>query len=181
MKKFTVVVLAASVMLVSQPSFAYGDLLFGALLKKTMTDERMISVAPKSGRLPWDEGKTVVLPLDVVKHRCSADTYIAAAQAQLTDKELTALDKYCRGKLSKTGLSSSAAAIGFGVTSSMNANCVRPGGKTDEDCARHNAAADIAATPPAVTTMTCMGANRKLSKDHVPYNGGWAHKACVPQ
>lgn len=144
MKKFTVVVLAASVMLVSQPSFAYGDLLFHGVLKGAMEDGRMLNVSPRSDALPWAKDKTVVLPLDIVKHRCSANTYIAAAQAQLSDEELTALDKYCRGKLSKTGLSSGAAAVGFGVSSSSNANCVRPGGKTDENCVRHNDAANIA-------------------------------------
>ena len=144
MKHTIALALAAVVMVASNPSYAYGDLLFGAVLSKGMRESSVPTVSPQSRALPWDQDQTVVLPLDVVKHRCSTGTYIAAAQAQLTDEELTDLDKYCRGKLSKTGLSSSAAAIGFGVTSSRNLNCVRPGGKIDEDCARHNDAADIA-------------------------------------
>ena len=57
----------------------------------------------KTAALPWENGD-VTVPLDINEDRCTAATYIAAAQAQLSDDELTALDKYCRGKADRNPL-----------------------------------------------------------------------------
>lgn len=52
MKTSTRTVLLASLLALSPVSYGYGDILFGALLKGVMTDERMVNVAPKQKATP---------------------------------------------------------------------------------------------------------------------------------
>ncbi len=91
MKTLAVWTLMAAVMIASQPSYAIGDLLFHAVLKESMTHERMPDVAP----VPTDTIPKVVDRVPTTRMPCTTSKVVAAARGDLDEEELNLLDQSC--------------------------------------------------------------------------------------
>ena len=118
MKTIAVWTLMAVVMIASQPSYAYGDLLFGLVVGKGMKESSAPTVAPPM---------TTELP-------CMGSTSAGLSRhhtAEELEKDLQTRDTVC-------GHSH----MGFGVSSVNDLQCQRSG-KVDKDCVRHNQAANV--------------------------------------
>ncbi len=155
MKTLAVWTLMAVVMIASQPSYAFGDLLFHTVLKNAMEDKRMPDVAP----VPTDTIPKVVEPVPTTRMPCTTSNVVAAARGDLDEEELNLLDQNCNPHT--TELSTSASAMGFGLS------------VAEETCAMWY---------PTSTVLGLFGAwTSNPPKDYVRYGAGYAHKDCVPQ
>ncbi len=204
MKTLAVWTLMAAVMIVSQPSYAIGDLLFHTILKGAMTDSSMVSATPTYGRTAEERTQFAVLdkqcpPIAPPSKLPLPDGYVLIAGALY---EQDCYDRFI-GKVVPDVVepvpttrmpctTSKVVAAARGDLDEEELNLL------DQNCNPHTTELSTSASAmgfglsvaeetcamwyPTSTVLGLFGAwTSNPPKDYVRYGAGYAHKDCVPQ